>query len=329
MRRETLIIIASILVSLIFLVLVLRDVPLADVGAALRQANFSWVLFGFVMVVFSIWTRAVRWRGLLNNRISLRDALYLMGITFMLNQLPLRVGEVARGLFVTQRDVPFMTAATSIVIERVLDILIVVLMIAVAVPFLPDAPQQVTQGAVIFGIIGVAGFGILLFFAYMPQVAHRILDFFLRILPFLSRLPLADWLDHTLEGLRPLTHWRTFAHAIVWTLISWITSLFTLLALLRALNIETNYWLMSFLGVALASLSIAIPVSVAAIGLFEGAVILAGELVGIDTVSATALGFLYHGNAVLGYIVVGAVGMFSLGISIGDVFKRDELPDKS
>ncbi|MDQ7036847.1 MAG: hypothetical protein Q9P01_19040 [Anaerolineae bacterium] len=106
-------------------------------------------------------------------------------------------------------------------------------------------------------------------------------------------------------------------------------SLFTLLALLRALNIETNYWLMSFLGVALASLSIAIPVSVAAIGLFEGAVILAGELVGIDTVSATALGFLYHGNAVLGYIVVGAVGMFSLGISIGDVFKRDELPDKS
>ncbi|MDQ7036848.1 MAG: lysylphosphatidylglycerol synthase transmembrane domain-containing protein [Anaerolineae bacterium] len=225
MRRETLIIIASILVSLIFLVLVLRDVPLADVGAALRQANFSWVLFGFVMVVFSIWTRAVRWRGLLNNRISLRDALYLMGITFMLNQLPLRVGEVARGLFVTQRDVPFMTAATSIVIERVLDILIVVLMIAVAVPFLPDAPQQVTQGAVIFGIIGVAGFGILLFFAYMPQVAHRILDFFLRILPFLSRLPLADWLDHTLEGLRPLTHWRTFAHAIVWTLISWITSL--------------------------------------------------------------------------------------------------------
>ena len=329
MRRQTLIVIISILVSLIFLILVLRDVPLAEVGAALRDANMLWVLAGFVMVLLSIWTRAIRWRGLLNNRISARDALYLMGITFMLNQLPLRVGEVARGLFVTQRNVPFMTAATSIVVERILDLLVVVLLIAASVPFLPDVPQQVTQGAVLFGILGLVGFFTLLFFAHVPQVAHRLLDVVFRMLPFLKRLPLVDWLDHTLEGLHPLTQWRTFFHAIVWTLISWAVSLLSLYTLLHALNIETNFMLMSALAVALASLSIAIPVSVAAIGLFEGAVILAGELVGIDTVPATALGFLYHGNAVLGYIVVGVIGMFALGISMGDVFKRTPAPDEA
>jgi uncharacterized protein (TIRG00374 family) len=251
-----------------------------------------------------------------------------MGITFMLNQLPLRAGEVARGLFVTQRDVPFMTAATSIVVERILDLLIVVLLIAASVPFLPDVPQQITQGAILFGIIGVIGFVVLLFFAHVPQIAHRLLDWVFKILPFLNKLPIANWLNHTLEGLQPLTQWRTFAHAILWTLISWAVSLLSLYTLLRALNIDTQYWLMSALGVSLASLSIAVPVSVAAIGLFEGAIILAGEQVGIDTIAATALGFLYHGSAVLGYIVVGVTGMLSLGISMGDILnKRDTKPD--
>jgi uncharacterized protein (TIRG00374 family) len=326
MSRQTLIVIISILGSAIFLVLVLKDVPLAEVGAAMREADLLWVLLGFALVILSMWTRAIRWRGLLNNRISLLEAFYLMGITFTLNQLPLRAGEVARGLIVMRRNVPFMTAATSIIVERILDVLMVGVLLTASVPFLPNVPPQVTQGAVLFGTIGIVGFGVLLFFAHRPQVAHRLLDFIFKLLPFLKnfkRLSLSAWLDHIIEGLQPLTNWRTFAHAIIWTLIAWAVSLGTLMCLLRALHIETNYLLMTAIAISLASLSIALPINVAGIGVFEATIVFSGSLVGIDTVPATALGFLFHGNAVLGYIIVGVIGMFALGLSLSDIFKRD------
>ena len=82
---------------------------------------------------------------------------------------------------------------------------------------------------------------------------------------------------------------------------------------------------MSVLAVSLASFSIAIPVSVAAIGPFEAAVLAAGQLAGLDGVQALSLGFLFHGVSVANYVIWGIIGFLGLGLSPRKVMDSTEI----
>ena len=165
----------------------------------------------------------------------------------------------------------------------------------------------------------------------MPQLAHTILDHVLKLIPLLGRLPLKTMLDHVLDGLQPLTEARTLLFTLTWSLIAWGMSLAGFYFLHLALGIETNFTASVPLGIGLASLSVALPVSVAALGPFEAAIALTGQLVGMDSVDAVSLGFLLHGMSVLGYTIWGVIGLIALGISPSTAFKakNDELSDAS
>lgn len=321
--RRILFLVVSIIVSAISLYIVLQGVPVDDVVASIQHADVFYLLLGFIFVTLSIFTRGIRWWGLLGFRIPVIQAIHIMGVTFLGNQLPFRMGEVARSLLVIRHDVPVITAATSIVVERLVDMLIVVVMIAGAVSQLSDVPQQVTQSATIFGILAIIGFFILLLFARLPNLPHRILDTILQLIPILRRLPLKTILNHVLDGLYPLTNLRTLLFTVVWSLIAWGASLAVAYFLHLALGIETNYAVSVPLGVGLASLSVALPVSVAALGPFEAAIVLTGQLVAMDSVDAVSLGFLIHGMSVLGYAIWGVIGLLALGISPGSAFTKN------
>jgi len=327
MTRRIALIIASLIVSIAFLVLVLRDVPLADVGRSLAQADVAWLLLAFGVGCIGIFTRSIRWRGLLDDRIGLVRSFYILGVTFLANQLPLRAGEVARVLLARREGVPVFTAATSIIVERLLDTLTVVLMILFVLSQLPTLPVQASRAAGVFGVLGVIGFGVLVGVARYPNLARGLLAEVLRRVPALERLPLSRLLDNVIDGLHPLADMRRFGHALLWTAISWSLSVSTLYLLLRALNItDVNLLYASLLGVALASLSVAVPVSLAALGPFQASIVLMGQVIGVGDIEAISLGFLFHGLTLAVYITMGVVGLLALGISLGDVV-RQEQPD--
>ena len=311
---------ASVIVSAVFLWLALQGVPLNDVINGIRQANIAWILASLVSVFLAITSRVVRWRGLLNNRISFIQAFHILNITNLLNMLPLRAGEVARSLLATRSGVPVVTAATSIVVERLLDVVAVVLMLAFALSRLPSAPAEMTRAGALFGVAAVAAFIVLIVFARYPQVADRLMLWFENRIPLIKRLNGRKRLDEVLDGLQPLTDLRRAAHAIVWTIIAWAMPTCTFYCLERAVGVENiDMLLAALLAVSLASFTVAIPVSVASIGPFEGAVRISGAAVGMGAVAATTLGFLYHGVAVLEYAVLGCIGLIAMGVSLADV----------
>ncbi len=326
--RRTLFLIASVLVSALFLFLALRGVPLDDILVSLQQANPAWVVVAFVMGTLGLWTRGIRWRGLLQNRVGNVEAFYMLCVGMLLNQLPMRAGEVARSALVTRSGVPFFTAATSIIVERLLDTLFVVIVLSLSLTQIPDVPPTITQAALLFGIAGIIAVGFLLVFARRPQLARDLLAFFERMLPFIKKLPLHSLMENILDGIKPLAHWRTAAHAIIWTIISWTFSLLTFYPTALALGVTDGVVMMTLLSVTMASFAIAIPVSVASIGPFEGAVIVSGQAVGMSRAVAGALGFLFHGITVLTYAIWGTVGLLALGVSLSDVLKSDQPDDQ-
>lgn len=318
--RRALIIIASVVVSVLLLALALSNVPLADIGDSISRANPFWLLISFIFISAGLWTRGERWRGLMGFRSPPLTTSHILNIGFMLNLLPLRAGEVVRSLLATRVGVPFMTAATSVVVERMIDTLLVVLALVWAISRLPNAAPEIIRPTTLFGVLVVIAFLVLIFFARFPNIGHQALYLAERVFPFLKRLPLERQFDNVLDGLKPLTHIRSAVHALVWTLISWGISFLTIWSLVQALNITgVDHVLLALLGLCLASFSIAVPVTLASLGPFQIALLVAGQAVGLADAPSLSLGFVFHGINILGYVVWGMVGLFAMGISLGDV----------
>ena len=314
-RNRVLLVLGSIIVSVASVAVILRDVQVEDVLASISQADGAHLGLAFVFVALSMFTRGIRWWGLLGKRLPLVKAVHLVNLTFLGNQLPLRLGEAARSVLVTREGLSIETAAASIVVERLIDTLLVVLMIAATMSHLPNVPEYVTVPASQFGVLALFVFACLLALAHYPRPAKRLVSKFLQALPVLNRLPVQRIVDNLLDGLEALTDFRTLVFTLLWSLIAWTTSLATFYFLHQALGIEVNYAQSVPLGVSLAALGIALPLSIAAVGPFEAAIIVTGQLVGMDSLAAISLGFLFHGVSVAGYIVFGSASLLALGVS--------------
>lgn len=321
--RKWLFIIGSVVVSGLLLYLTLRDVPLDLVWETIERSNMFWVLVSFMTVGGALFTRGVRWRIMLADRITTRSGFYIFSVTMLVNQLPLRAGEVVRILLATRYEVPVMTSAASVIVERLIDVVTVVVMIAIATTQIPDVPETVSRTAAIFGGLAIVAFAVLIGFAARPAFGHRLAVWLERVLPFLQRFRLQHQVDAVLSGLKPLTNLRIFAGTLLWTVIAWGFSLATFMALERAIDLQgVNYLVYAMLAVGLAALGVAIPLTLASIGPFQGAVVVAGAMLGANNVDAAALGILFHGITLLGYAVYGVIGVLGLGMSFQELFNQ-------
>ncbi len=339
--RRTIFLIASLVVSIFFLWVALRGVDFQQVLKSIQQAEVGWIIVSAIGITAGLWTRGIRWHGLLDFKPPLLKTCHITNLGFLLNLLPLRVGEVARSILIMREGVPVVTAATSVVLERLIDTLLVVIMIVFSIIRIPTVPPEIIKPTIVFGAAVVFAFAVMVFFARFPVVGHRVLTAVERVLPFLKRLGMDELFDQLLVGLKPLTHLRSAIFAIAWTLICWALSILTLYALVRALNItnidgtpldESTRILLTTLGLGLAALGNAVPVSVAGIGPFEATILLAGQTVGIPKESAISLGFLFHGVNIVGYAIWGIIGLLATGVSLGDVMnsgRKVDAPDSA
>lgn len=142
-------------VTVVGLVLVLRELDPAEIGAAVLQADWRWLLLGFLLMSASMFLRAYRWLILLRGigvpvgfwRLT---GLYFVG-SFFNSFLPSGFGgDVVRVLEVT-RDVELDVATGTVFLDRVSGLIMLFVMALVALPF-----QTVQPGAEIVAFTAVA-----------------------------------------------------------------------------------------------------------------------------------------------------------------------------
>jgi glycosyltransferase 2 family protein len=314
-------VVVSVTVSAVFLWWALRGIQLGEVWGDIQHASVFWLVLSFLIGLVGIYTRGIRWRGLVDFKVTRAQGFYIVGIMMMLN-LFMRLGEVARTVLARREKIPVVTAATSIVVERLLDTVFVLIVLAVVVSRVPNMPPEVAANvarvAPIFAGLAMTAFLTMVLLARYPQFAHRLLHITTDWLPFLKRLPLDELLDHLLQGLKPLVEWRSFAHAVGWTLISWALSYIVFMMVQYAFGLPDNLVLQSGLGMSLASFSVALP-SVGAIGVFQLALITAGQAFYVDEATGLAIGVVIHAITILIYITTGLWGFIGMGVAMTDV----------
>jgi hypothetical protein len=173
----------------------LRHANLADVWAEMRRGNW-WLLLAALGVQAATWLfRALRWRYLLSPLGSVRfSAVFeatMIGFA-AITLLPARAGEVIRPYLLARREHLSASAAfATIVVERLLDLLTVLILFAGVVAFAdppagaanPAVYRGMQTGGLVLGAGALVGLVVLIGLASRPDALARMAHGLSRFLP--------------------------------------------------------------------------------------------------------------------------------------------------
>lgn len=204
--------------------------------ASFRRADAVWVSAAIAATALGYLVRALRWQSLLFP-LSQVDLVPLVnahvigfGAIFTLG----RAGEVVRPLWISRQEgVPFIGAAASIVVERVFDLMVLVVLFVLGSAWidLPEATRDALGGfgtpwpLVVFVVVALAGF----------VLAHKYAGPLARLSPFGF---LRKIMETVSWGLAATSTARGFSVVTLYSLILWIVYALQFWFMLEALDLR-------------------------------------------------------------------------------------------
>jgi uncharacterized protein (TIRG00374 family) len=310
-------------ISILAIYFIVRQIDLVALGHALTQARYIYIIPSGLILIAGLLTRAIRWRVLLSGGLPLKRAFSITNVAYLANSiLPLRMGEVVRAYLATRATppVPVLKSASTIIVERLLDTLALVVLLGLTLAGGVLPPELRTAGAFTVPFV-IIGFLVLVFLSSQRTLTHRLVGWVIGRLPIKhSSQALTQWLDHFLDGLAPLTRPRALFLALFWTAASWGFSIAGGYIMMLAFFDQAS-WIATCLFIAAASLVIAIPAVPGSIGPYELSIIVALSAVGYGEPRdrAAAFALVTHGLNLGLFGIMGIIGFIQEGISLGQL----------
>ncbi len=307
-RPRVLVNLATIVVTLVFSYVAFSSIDLGLAWRATRACNLWWLTASLAAFTVAALTRSARWRSLFaqGRRPPLTAVANAMSIGyFYTNILPARAGEAARVVVLTQRSATApVEIIGTVIIERLYDVLAILLIFFAAKPWLPHVSW--------FGAAAIAAIALALTIATAALVLAVYGDRPIRVLlrPLRRLSPFSgERLEHTVSelthGLSGLRHPRLALEAFVWTIAAWLATAVCAYCVAAAFHLHLP--LASGVLVAVAiGLSMILPSAPAAVGVFEGAALIALQAYGISHASALPYALVLHLVNVVPFTILGA-----------------------
>ncbi|MHB8890982.1 MAG: lysylphosphatidylglycerol synthase transmembrane domain-containing protein [Candidatus Limnocylindrales bacterium] len=298
-------------ISVVALALVVQSVDLGAAWEAIRRADARWLMLLVAFIAADVLLRAIRWRVLLGPvaEVPLRATLGSLLVGYLANNvLPARLGELVRSHDLGSRTgLSRSTILGTIVVERVVDTLVVVVIAAIAILVL--SVRGVVASAV---LVGVAVSGLLVVGIAVGIVAHR-LPGAERMTAIVARRPrIHGALVRLRAGLSIASDLRTMVAAVVLSIGSWSCTVLAFAAAAQAVGVEPTIGQAALLAAG-TNLATAIPAAPGYVGTFELAAVTIAGSVGIPPASALAFAVLVHAASLLLTSVGGAVALVAGG----------------
>ncbi|HNT78776.1 MAG TPA: lysylphosphatidylglycerol synthase transmembrane domain-containing protein [Anaerolineae bacterium] len=345
MKNRTLQIILTLCFSVAALYFALRGVNFSDVARALRQVHLGWLLITLALLLMTLVMRAARWQVLLGRKVSWRDAFGLINIGYLVSGVvPARAGDPARAFAASLRGPVSAWAALSVVIvERVLDMVLILLMLLGTLPFVEGMQAYLASSqengslsySLMVTVMGVAAVGMLAGFIAVAWAPRKVEAMARKILSQMHIPTPERWLKplHSiLDGLSVLRSPREGGAVILWSLGLWVMTLayfFTAMLACRSFLPEGNFFLQSIVSVWASAFGMIFPAT-GGIGSFHAAVQIALEW-GFDIPKDLGLTYaiVVHAIAYLSGIVLGAITLLVWGISFKSLVSNAQKVEKT
>lgn len=294
----------GILISTAFLWLALRGLHLRDVWAAVRTANFWWIIPGVAAYMVGLVVRAWRWHYLLRplKPVSTRTMFPIVTIGYMGNNIyPARIGEILRAYVLKRKEAVAISASlATIIVERIFDGVVMLGFVIFNLPalaavagasgFVGSIQQVVLWGASAFGGALVA----FLFTAMFPRPATRIIEWFVaRLVPARLRPKALGLLARFLEGLASLRSPRDALMVFVTSIAIWLLETVKYWFVMHAFSFSVSFFALMLMN-GIVNLATTIPSAPGYVGTFDAPGIAVLEAFGVDGVLAAAYTLVLH-----------------------------------
>ena len=310
-------------ISLLFLWLAVRQINFQALLVALRDANWIWILPAIAGITVMLLIKTWRWQIMFlpEHHVPFESVLTAQSAGYLAsNVLPGRAGEAIRlVLLASDQPVGAARVLSTIVVERLLDMLSLLVLLVALLPFI-DLPEWMTRSVQVLGIGAILGTIVIVVLSYWKERvvgwSHAIL---VRI-RFLDRPGVYASIEHLIDGFATLRGRRGPA-LILLSFAAWASVAFEAWAVKMAVAPTVPLTGMLF-ALLVTSLGMVVPSTPGYIGVFHGLVVLALAPFGIPTTTAMSVALVWHA---VNYIVLSVWGLVMLsmhGTSLGQVVAK-------
>jgi uncharacterized protein (TIRG00374 family) len=295
-------------VSALFLWLAVRNVQLNLFWAALRACEYLWLFPALAGLAVAVVIRSWRWQLLF--RPETRPPLGAVTRALLVGQLfnvilPMRAGEAARIVVLHQETRTSRAEAVgTAVVERLYDVLALLLLVIAASPFLPEV-TWLERAAVLAGLLLVVVVGGAVLVALYGARPARIALSPLALLPVVTRDHTDAVAERLVHGLGALHRPALVVPAFLLSVFSWLVLAVSNWLVLVAFDLELSY-AAGVLILVTTTLSLVIPSAPGGVGVFEAGGVVALRAYGIEESTALSATVVLHALNLFPYVVAGA-----------------------
>ena len=271
-----------------------------------KKAKLLYVFLGLFVVLLSHILRGVRWNLMLHSMgysVSIANSLMSIFSSYLINYTIPRAGEVSRATVVSNYDkVPFSKAFGTIVVERVIDLILLIVVFGISLVLEYDSLMYYLQNK--FENVNFT------FLILLPLSGVLLLFFYNRFKKFLPS-KLIEFIDGILEGMKSIFKMKAYKGYLLYSLLIWVLYVLmfyvTIFAMDELVDLSFGAILFAFV---VASLSIA--ATNGGIGSYPLAIYLAFSLFGVAKEPSIAFGWIVWASQTLLVILLGGLSLLLL-----------------
>ena len=349
-NKKNITFLCSMVISVVCLWLFMRHIEWSLLKKALMEANYWFVIPTTILNLVVYLFRAVRWKGLLAHikKVPVLNLLSITCIGFMANNvLPARVGEVLRPFLLYKKEsVKFSTSMATVIVERIFDMLGLIIFTAVIIALLPDyseyahhsfSPVPAHQAAgfggsviqslkkwtEVFAVVGVLMVIALFLIVTKPDFFKKILAKLTFFLSHTLKDKVFAFYDSFVHGLKILENRTETFRMMGYTLLIWIMCGAEIYCLGFSFHMQLPFVGACLVAICLA-LAIALPQAPGFIGVFHIAVLKSLDIFGIHSSAAQSYAIVLWVISVFPITAMGFFFLWKEGITFHDVVKLEE-----
>ena len=259
-------------ISFVGLFLAFRGEDLSLITLEIKKVKTGGLILASIILLLSCYIRAIRWKILIAplGSISIGKSLSATMIGYFGNGvLVFRLGELLKAYSTSRNsDIKTTSLIGTVILERSLDLLMVLLIFIISLPWFPVATLniQLDNYSIIVFIIFLIAILVTLFF-YRVDISHKILHFTNKY----KEIKIIQLCLNILDGLISIKKSPDLKKIIFYSITLWIIYLGTTFTIIHSCNINLKFFDVCLLFV-MGSLALGIPALPGSIGTYDVAV---------------------------------------------------------
>jgi uncharacterized protein (TIRG00374 family) len=297
----------GIIFSSFFLYLAFKDVDFDILFESFKTTNYFLFLFSVLFLFVSFWIRAWRWRYLMIpvKDTTIKKLFAPMMIGYMANSiLPLRIGELVRAYAVgRQEDISNSASFATIVVERILDMISMLVVLGIVLIFYPF-PDWVKKGGYLVLILNLI---VMVFIIFAINKTDMLLKFISKITLFVPQKvsqSFQSMVQSFVDGLMVLKKAEHYLIIIFFSFLLWITYIAMIFPAFLAYGFELPF--VAYLVIlVMVNFALLIPSAPGQLGPTQYAFVLGLGLFNVQESLALSCSLILHIVQIVSIMIVG------------------------